>query len=83
MSRPIPTTEQPEQITSVRVASTADGAPGWLEIRERVVAALEEDPINEAVLIRHIDRREAVGVDPAQRMLAALTGACLPPADAR
>ena len=55
----------------------------WPHLRERVLAALEEDPLNEARIVRDLDRRGPPGLDACQRVLAALTGATPARMDAR
>ncbi len=73
-------TQDPATRTTARPAE-----PGreWDSLRERVVAALEEDPVNEAVLVQHLDRSDPRAATPAQRVLAALTGLCPGPEEAR
>ncbi|MFQ5719062.1 MAG: GGDEF domain-containing protein [Acidobacteriota bacterium] len=54
----------------------------WPALRERILAALDEDPVNEAALIRALDRREPTDLGPAERILTALTGTLSAPAEA-
>lgn len=64
--------------------SSSDSAEAdWQALRSRVLAALEEDPVNTAVLTRHMDHRGQPPADPAERVLAALIGLSPGPADAR
>ena len=55
----------------------------WPALREWILAALEEDPVNESRIIRQLDRREPAGLDATQRILAALIGTTPGPAEAR
>lgn len=55
----------------------------WPTLREHILTSLHEDPVNEARVVHDLDRRAAGGLDAAQRVLAALTGTALGPADAR
>ncbi|MFQ5766439.1 MAG: hypothetical protein ACE5ID_00415 [Acidobacteriota bacterium] len=47
------------------------------------MAALEEDPVNESYLLRHLDQHQGLeDLKPAQRVLAALMGYIPPPLEA-
>ncbi|MFQ5670419.1 MAG: GGDEF domain-containing protein [Acidobacteriota bacterium] len=79
MSHAPPQNEAPERPSPAAEPSSA----GWDGLRRRIVEALEEDPVNEAVLCRHLDRRDETMAEPAQHILAVLTGFCPAPAEAR
>jgi len=55
-------------------ATSADPGPTWEDLRERVLAALDEDPVNTALLARHLDHRDTSLTDASERILATLTG---------
>jgi diguanylate cyclase (GGDEF)-like protein len=55
----------------------------WERLRERVLEALDEDPVNESYLARYLDGRDHPGAEPAQRVLATLAGVSPGPAEAR
>jgi diguanylate cyclase (GGDEF)-like protein len=64
-------------------ASRPGGATAWDDLRRRVLAALEEDPLNTARIARHLDHRDTSLPDPHERVLASLIGMSPGPAEAR
>jgi len=64
------------------VLDSQPSAPGWEDLRQRILEALDEDPINESTLVRHLDVRDDPAAEPAQRVLATLVGLNSGPAEA-
>jgi diguanylate cyclase (GGDEF)-like protein len=54
--------------------SRPDGESVWHDLRHRILEALEEDPLNTAMLARHLDHRDASLANPHERVLASLIG---------
>ena len=55
---------QETHVASVPAKSTPAGPdPAWEDLRGRVLAALDEDPVNTAFLARHLDHRDASFTD--------------------
>jgi hypothetical protein len=64
------------------VLDSQPSAPGWEDLRQRILEALDEDPVNEGALVRHLDGRDDPATEPAQRVLATLLGLNSAPAEA-
>jgi diguanylate cyclase (GGDEF)-like protein len=56
---------------------------GWPLLRVRILAALEEDPLNTARLARHLDHQDAGLVDPHERVMSCLVGLSPGPDESR
>ncbi|MCZ6601313.1 MAG: diguanylate cyclase [Acidobacteria bacterium] len=68
---------QETHIPSVSANATPTGPdPDWEDLRQRVLVALDEDPVNTALLARHLDHRDTSLTDASERILATLTGMC-------
>jgi diguanylate cyclase (GGDEF)-like protein len=74
--------QAPTQEPMAEVLDSQPSAPGWDDLRQRILEALDEDPINESTLVRHLDVRDDPAALPAQRVLATLVGLNSGPAEA-